>query len=274
LGIQNFNSINISKPGTTQAKKIKSTIKDNMDVILISDLRLNSTKNKHSVHSLEKQFFNLGYEFIHNSKHSSRGVGILINKKLSLAVQNSWYDANDNYLLIKVNHNGINFIIGAVYGPNHNEPTFFDNLERDLLAASDNNQLKIITGGDWNATWDTRVAANNCDVINMNSIPSNYRSEKLNTLAARLDLTDPYRYLNPLTKDYTYVPNARANINRSRIDFFLVTRSVCCDLKKCEIEYSTRSNVFDHKRVNLITGTVKKNSDRTVIKIKFSRIRS
>jgi exonuclease III len=92
----------------------------------------------------------------------------------------------------------------------------------------------------------------------MASIPSKYRSEKIQELAGRFGITDPFRFKNPTSRDFTYIPNVNINRNRSRIDFFLISESMCRWVLKCEIEPALRSVVFDHKAVNLVMGNVSK----------------
>jgi Reverse transcriptase (RNA-dependent DNA polymerase) len=156
--------------------------------------------------------------------------------------------------------------VGAIYGPNNNDPVFFDNLERDLITISDAGRTPIIIGGDWNATWDVRDSRHNIDVINMASIPSKYRTGKIKSLAEALKLTDPFRYFKPLVKEFTYIPNARENINRSRIDFFLVTESLIDTIHTCEIEPAPRTTSFDHKSVCIMLGKKNKPVNRDNIK--------
>jgi hypothetical protein len=67
----------------------------------MSDIRLNSSKNKHTTHGLEKKFFIRGYKFFHNSKTSSRGVGILIKNNIQIEEMRTAEDPGDNYLLKK-----------------------------------------------------------------------------------------------------------------------------------------------------------------------------
>ncbi len=93
------------------------------------------------------------------------------------------------------------------------------------------NQL-IIIGGDWNTTVDSRPVNSNIDTINMADIPSKCRSKWLDNLCTRLGLSDPYRHFYPDRREFTYIPNAAANQNRSRLDFFLVTHDVLLSAKK------------------------------------------
>jgi hypothetical protein len=220
ISSQNCQSLNISRPGKIQDKKIVALTKCGSDIIFVSDIRLNSDKNKHAVHCLEKIFFQRGYKFLHNSKRSSRGVGILIKLNLTIQILDTYTDLLDNIILIVASLNSNEIMFSSIYGPNRNEPDFFHNLD-SLLREHGTGKFKIL-GGDFNATWDSRDAAINIDVINMQNIPSKFRSEKINNVANKHELTDPYRFLHPNKKDSTYVPNAMGHRNRSRIDYFLI----------------------------------------------------
>jgi hypothetical protein len=100
----------------------------------------------------------------------------------------------------------------------------------------------------------------------MANIPSKYRSEKIQELALRFGVTDPYRFLKPTAKDFTYVPRAIENRNRSRLDYFLISEGLCGWVQECVIEPSPRTNAFDHKRVNLAFGNKSKIVNRYTIK--------
>jgi hypothetical protein len=68
-------------------------------------------------------FYLLGYKFIHNSKTSNRGVGILIKREIfeGFEIKNTVRDVENNFILIDVDYNGIRFTAGSVYGANTNE---------------------------------------------------------------------------------------------------------------------------------------------------------
>jgi exonuclease III len=184
---------------------------------LLSDIRLNSDAQTHAVHNLEKKINDLGYTFKHNSKISARGVGILIKKKLEAEILDSIPDPNHNYLALKLKIKGVLWAVCAIYGPNKNDVLFYTDLENSIRHL---NCDRVVIAGDWNATWDSRPAAYNPDVINMANIPSKIRSDAVINMASNIGLTDPYRVKYPIKRDFTYIPNARMNINRSRLDFF------------------------------------------------------
>jgi exonuclease III len=145
-----------------------------------------------------------GYNFIHNSKSASRGVAILIKKTLDWEIHGRKAHIGDNYLLLDITIMKKRFTLAAVYGPNNDDLTFYDTLERDI--SSLNNDI-IIAGGDWNATLDPSGIEHNLDAINMRIIPSRRRSEKINAMARNLKITDPFRFLHPLKREFTFVPN-------------------------------------------------------------------
>jgi hypothetical protein len=92
----------------------------------------------------------------------------------------------------------------------------------------------------------------------MVNIPSKPRSDAIRAMANNLDLTEPYRMLNPVRKEFTYIPNARININRSRIDYFLTSKNLTEFVSAANIVPVLLSSSFDHKKVTLTIGKVKK----------------
>jgi hypothetical protein len=103
---------------------------------------LNSSKNKHTTHGLKKKFFSRRYLFFHNSKISSRGAGILIRKGFVFEDAGTVNDPNDNYMLKKIKVQGRHVILGAIYGPNHNDENFYHNLNRDVTSIYENNTVR------------------------------------------------------------------------------------------------------------------------------------
>ena len=252
--------MNISTKNSKTEKKLIAITKNKSDIIFLSDVRLNSTKQNYAIHDLEKKCSLKGYDLFFNSKGSSRGVGILISKKLVYTVSDTLSDFDDNYLILctTIGDHKINLV--SIYGPNDNNCDFFDNLEQDLRVLDGS---PLIVGGDWNATWDSSPVNSNIDVLNMVNIPSRVRSEKIKRLSILFNLTDPYRALNPDKFEYTFVPNIAQHINRSRLDFFLVTKSLLNDCKNCTIEPSISCSLFDHKMVTLnFKKDIKKNKQK------------
>ena len=217
--------------------------------MFLTDTRLNFEIQKSGMENITKKFRFKGYEYYFNSKTSNRGTGILIKSNLDCTILEQRGDPNGNFLLLKIQLNNKNFIIGSVYGPNTNDNI---NIYNDLdLNIAELNCEVVILGGDWNCTIDTSGVESNLDVVNMAGIPSKLRSEKLNQISKRLKLTDPDRFLYPNKTEFSYIPAIVANTNRSRLDFFLISESLLPWVGDCCIANSLSSTNFDHKPISL-----------------------
>jgi len=166
-------------------------------------------------------------------------------------------DYHDNYMLLDISLDNYRFVIGSIYGPNRDELEFFDNLKLDLRNLNPNPN-PVVLGGDWNATWDSNPVQTNIDVINMAAIPSKRRSLQITALARGLSLTDPYRFFNPEKREFTFIPNILNNLNRSRLDFFLISEGIVSDCKSSNIPHSLSSKLLDHKQISLCFKTERK----------------
>ena len=251
FSIQNTRSLNISTKNDITVQKVLAICNLKSDFIFLSDIRLNSSKQISAVHDLEKQFFLNGYKFIHNSVTSLRGVGILINRKIingSFKILNTLKSDDGNILCLHVEFNGIKFLLCAVYGPNLDaDIVFYENLSNMLR----NFECPKIVGGDWNATFDNSDPDHNLDILNMRNIPSNRRTAKILDICANLNLCEPYRNLYPNRREYTFIPSGVQNVNRSRLDFFLISAGLYCPDTSVKIPHSLSTTYFDHKTVTL-----------------------
>jgi exonuclease III len=235
------------------------------DIILLSDIRLNSNKQIAATLDITKRFLYRGYNFIHNSRENSRGVGTYTCfKKIRLycTVHDEYRDMEGNILLLDITIQGVRMTVGSIYGPNNDNEDFFNTISDTCNRL--NNRLKVI-GGDWNTTVDGSPVRLNIDTLNMVDIPSNRRSRWLKGTCDNLNLSDPYRHFYPDRKEYTYIPNALANNNRSRLDFFVISQQQLLSCKNCTIAHHLDSLLFDHKSVRL-TFRYNKASNKQIIK--------
>jgi len=216
--------MNISTKNDITVQKIIAICSLKTDIIFLSDMRLNTSKQISALHDLEKTFLFNGYKLVHNSSLSNRGVGILFKKDFNdtnLSVIRTIKDTDCNSLILHVRINNHELVLASIYGPNHdNELEFFNVLQTNLQ----NFQCPVIVGGDWNATLDNSEVGVNIDVVNMRNIPSVRRTNRITELCRVLSLVDPYRFLYPSNKEYTFIPSSRLEHNRSRLDFFLISQ--------------------------------------------------
>jgi hypothetical protein len=64
-------------------------------------------------------------------------------------------------------------------------------------------------------------------------------------------LIDPFQALYPLRKEYTYIPFGNVRLNRSLLDFFVVSHNLIPEISDCIISNSVSGKMFDHKQVVL-----------------------
>ena len=188
------------------------------------------------------------YNFIFQSSRNKRGVGILIKNSLVFAESARESDPDDNFLLLRVTVQGSTMIIGSVYGPNDPNPDFFTRLEAAIISLGN---WPVILGGDWNCTFSADPILTNIDCKNMANPPNIRHSKILKELCSRLNLTDPYRLFFPTRHDYTFCPRNANQLNRSRIDFFLISIPLFVASTSCDILPALQNSLFDHKAINI-----------------------
>jgi exonuclease III len=227
-----------------QDLKLSAILGYKSDVILLSDVRLNGRDEKIC------DRLRLWYTVYHNSTKNSRGVAVLISKQVQHEVISSAADPQENILMLRIKINNVEFVAGAVYGPNtdNNCLEFFTFISNTLNQWQN---IPYILGGDWNATYSCLPVGENPDVLFMRQLPSMARSRHVNDLCERYELTDPFRLLHPDVRDFTYNPSGTVRKNRSRIDFFLMSSELTASLNSCNIAQGYCSKTFDHKPIFL-----------------------
>jgi exonuclease III len=268
LSCLNCNSLNLSvSSAANRNQKINGITKLGTDIIFLSDIRLGN-KNLISCANEVKKLFEVNlhyaYEFYYNSSTNKRGVGVLIKKDLNIIVQDYRRDIEENLLLLRVDLKGEQLVIGAVYGPNHNYPEFFNNLTNEIRAISINGPVPVLLGGDWNCTYSADPVDINIDILNMRALPNLSHSIVLNQMCLDLDLVDPFRHLHYNKTEFTFVPRSEALKNKSRIDFFLVSDAILSSVNECKISDTLQSKLFDHKAVKLTLNQKVKNKKKGI----------
>ena len=246
---QNCNSLNVSTSCPKQLKKIKSIVDIDTDVIFLSDIRLSSVENAREVETAFRNANHSMYSLYHNSTKSRRGTGILVKKTLQCVINHTYKDIEENILGLNITLNSVTMNIVSIYGPNTDNTCndFFDNLNRFLQLYPD---CINIVGGDWNATFSTDNSVNNLDIFRMGGPPSNYRSMRIAEICETHSLTDPFRALHPTLREFTFRPRT-GRANRSRLDFFLVSDTLCNIINSCSVSPSLSTELFDHKFIKL-----------------------
>ncbi len=163
-------------------------------------------------------------------------------------------DGNDeNLILLDVVIKGKRMVIGSVYGPNGNNPGFFQELKGRLEQMN----VEFIIGGDMNTILSSEVGEHNLDRIGVGRLPNVQNSRILNEWINIGFAVEPFRALYPLQREVSYIPFRLRNNNTrygcSRLDFFLISPTLLDRVNK--VKYEDRIGAdFDHKEVVLHLG--------------------
>jgi exonuclease III len=264
----NCNLLNMSNSAKwNQSIKIYGITKLKTDVIFLSDVRLSNKNLVSAKDDISKQFLNNPYEqyqLYANSTKNKRGVGILIKHSLQAVVEDSYQDEDENILLLKVNIKGTVLVLISIYGPNNTDLAFFERLSDQLNV---NSNLPVIMAGDWNCTFSTNPLISNPDCLNMKRVPNLTHSRKLSEICDTYNVTDPFRFFNSNSKDFTYVLRNDASTNKSRLDFFIVSDELLDFVTDCYINPGLQNKLFDHKAINLVINDKKPTGSRGNIAI-------
>lgn len=175
----------------------------------------------------------------HFSSHTgnSRGVAILIQNTFAYKLVECYTDTEGRFIILRIEINEQHMTLVNVYGPNQDQPIFFENLKLNLERKNDNN---LIIGGDFNVVQDFSK-----DTFNIKNRNNPKASEKVQEMKFDLDLCDPWRNTNPTLKQYTW-HNSRNQ--QSRLDYFLVSNHILSNLTNEVIKPGYRS---DHSLVEI-----------------------
>ena len=126
------------------------------DIICLSDTRFDSNS--------EMLFCNMtNYNCFFSSHNSqSRGVAILASKQRDFSFHDVIRDPEGNYIIIKIECDQKTFVIANIYGPNQDNPLFFETLFEHILSL---NTPEYLITGDFNVTIN-----HNLDTMDINNL--------------------------------------------------------------------------------------------------------
>ena len=256
----NVNTMNVSTLGGRNAKtylKIEGVTGKRSDIIFMSDMRVGGKKKE--IEDIFRMTKNGNYVTYINSSRNARGVGIAIKKNIAHSILNRSYDEIDeNYILLELDIKGRRLLLGSVYGPNENNPDFYNRLKREI----DRYGIPTIIGGDFNTILDQEGTDENLDRIGEGRVPNRQNSNILNKWIRDGNMVDPYRALYPETREISYVSyrggaggGARVGeiTGKTRLDFFLISATLLGIIDT--VKYADRLSAdFDHKEVLMNIG--------------------
>jgi len=169
----------------------------------------------------------------------SRGVAILVKKGLDCTIEEIGKDEGGNLLQVRIKVCGLDFVLTTIYGPNRDNPKFFQQLGDRINQFS---ELPNIICGDWNLVLDQEM-----DTINYVRENNVKARRKVLDIIESAELVDIWRVTHPDLKQFTW-KNTKNVSQRARLDFFLTSSDVCTYLRRCDIDQSYRT---DHRLISI-----------------------
>ncbi len=180
-----------------------------------------------------------GQAFFSELSRSSVGVGILLSNDIDIKIENTEIDPNGRFILIDCSLSDRKITICNIYGPNNDDPKFFELIKLKLLELGND---EIIMGGDYNITQDPHLDKKGGNL----NIRHKQALTVLNEIKEEQDLIDPYRIIYPDKTEYTW--RQSKPLIQCRLDFFLTSISLFGNIDKIKIIPGFKS---DHSIVTM-----------------------
>ena len=105
---------------------------------------------------------------------NSRGVAILFKNTFDYKIFNEILDPDGNFIILDIAIQGTRLSLAALYGPNADTPSFFDNIQNKLEIIGN---TSVIISGDWNVPID--YSLDTLNYLHKNNQKSNEAIKKL-----------------------------------------------------------------------------------------------
>ena len=195
----------------------------------------------HSTKEVERLWSNewgsLGY-FSHGS-NDSRGVAVFVDKKIRSKVRVIERDMEGRYLIIKMQVEEFSVNLANVYGPNNDNPKFFDKVFEKIQ------QLEgtfTIIGGDLNVIMDPKLDRHCEKIYHKNS------HQTINNFMTTQNLDDIWRIKHPGNKKFSWCKKEGNLLRWSHIDLFLISQKMENWVENCELSPSV---LTDHSLLSM-----------------------
>jgi len=167
----------------------------------------------------------------------SRGVAIMFRKGLDCKTEVVHRDETGNLLIVKIKIEHMEIILITLYGPNKDNPVFYDSLRQKVSQYSD---LPLVFCGDWNLVM-------NHDIDTRGYVRENNKKSRqsVGQMIECFELVDVWRASNPEKLEFSW-QSTKIRRQQARLDFFLVSKDIQAITKRCAIGDRYRS---DHKLI-------------------------
>lgn len=180
----------------------------------------------------------VGQEFHSNFTSKARGAGILISKSVLFVATETISDPNGRFLIVVGKLYCRPVILACVYAPNWDDSGFMNNF-LSRIPYLDTHQL--ILAGDCNCVINPVL-----DRSSNRPISNSKTAECLEKFLQSYGMSDPWRFLYPTRKEYSFF--SPVHHTYSRIDYFFIHRSFLPLIHKCNYNSIV---ISDHAPVTL-----------------------
>ncbi len=149
------------------------------------------------------------------AQNKTKGVLILVNRKLNLTIEHIGSDEKGRFVFIRCKIYNNRLALVSIYGPNETDSAFFIHISKTLLEEID---CPLVVGGDFNAFINPALDKSQYDTT------ANPSSKLLNKFITELNLIDLWRIQNTKAKDFTFFSNRHKTF--SRIDYIFLSPSL------------------------------------------------
>ena len=142
---------------------------------------------------------------------------ILLNNNFEQKVKKVKTDKNGNYILLDIDIQGKEITLANIYGPNEDNPNFYETLKRNIAEFENEN---VIICGDWNLVLDFEK-----DCYNYLHINNPRARNVVLSLIEEEHFIDVWRVMNENTQKYTW-RRLNPTKKQARLDYFLVSETI------------------------------------------------
>ena len=212
VGSVRFTSWNVrGLGGPIKRSRVFSHLKSlNTDIAFLQETHL--CVNDHA--RLRKPW--VGQVFHSNFNSKARGTAIIIHKRVQFSAEQTISDPGGRYIIVKGVLYQTPVILVNVYAPNFDNPNFMTSIFSSLPNMDTH---RLIFGGDLNLVVDPQLDR---------SCPKRFTpscmARALSTFMNQVGCIDPWRFLHPTKRDFSYF----SLVHRvySRIDYFFVDKAL------------------------------------------------
>lgn len=171
---------------------------------------------------LKKNWVGQSFHSSYNTK--SRGVSILIHKKIVFTSSKIISDPQGRYIIVSGSLFNTPTVLVNVYAPNWDDSSFITKL---ISLIPDLDTHKLILAGDMNTVVDPKM-----DRSCPRTLTRSKMSQVLSDFICRIGCVDPWRFLYPLKKDFSFYSHVHHTY--SRIDYFFIDKTLLPAVEKAE----------------------------------------